>query len=201
MLQENVYDRFPFSSDLISLFAVDILVSRYGAMFVMNGTGGGSAAASSVTNQHQHQPGTTWVSNILPASLAFLHWRSCSLATTCRQCQDNHVPLSIYFSLCLQYFPCLRAEVPLSPAPPILTTVEKLGLVFWLCNGRWGAGANIRHQRYIYTASSIHPTCPAQSWRPVQGNWARRQWMHQETMDSEAAFHCNLSCLTSHMIN
>ena len=50
MLQENVYDRFPFSSDLISLFAVDILVSRYGAMFVMNGPGGGSTAASSVTN-------------------------------------------------------------------------------------------------------------------------------------------------------
>ena len=58
MLQENVYDRFPFSSDLISLFAVDILVSRYGAMFVMNGPGGGSAAASSVTNQHhQHKQG------------------------------------------------------------------------------------------------------------------------------------------------
>ena len=169
----------------------------------MNGTGGGSAAASGVTNQH-HQPGTTWVSNILPASLAFLHWRSCSLATTCRQCQDNHVPLSIYFSLCLQYFPCLRAEVPLSPASPILTTVEKLGLVFWLCNGRWRGG--VRVQTFVIRDTftqhlSIHPTCSPQSWRPVQGNWARKQWMHQETMDSEAAFHCILSCLTSHMIN
>ena len=36
-----VYDRFPFSSDLISLFAVDILVSRYGAMFCYEWAGRG----------------------------------------------------------------------------------------------------------------------------------------------------------------
>ena len=41
MLRENVYDRFPFSSVLILLFAVDILgIARYGAMFVMNGRAG-----------------------------------------------------------------------------------------------------------------------------------------------------------------
>ena len=124
MLQENVYDRFPFSSDLISLFAVDILacVSRYGAMFVMNGTGGGSAAASSVTNQHQHQPGTTWVSNILPSSLAFLHWRSCSLATTCRQCQEHLVLCSIlhiFFSVFAIFsVPKSRSATAPSPAHP-----------------------------------------------------------------------------------
>ena len=69
MLRENVYDRFPFSSVLILLFAVDILgMARVWCHVCYEWTGGSSAAARSVTNQHQSA--TTWVSNILPASYA-----------------------------------------------------------------------------------------------------------------------------------